>query len=592
MPHADLDDDKIVVQTEYRDRELIRQVPGVRWDTARDAWTLPLAWGPCVQLRAVFGNDLTVGPSLSSWSVRERDVRVTPCLELRFAEDGDAGTIAENPELYPFQRAGVAFMATAGRALNSDEMGTGKTVQSIRTLERMWDGAFPALVVCPNSMKWTWSNEFARWAPHRVVAVADGTAAKRRKAIASVANGDAEVLIINWENLRAHSRLCAYGSMTLTETERQEKELNEVVWKTVIADEAHRATDPKSKQTRALWYLGDRTEHAFALSGTPADNPEKTWALMRFVSPKEYPVKSSWIERYAIQDWSAHGFMQVTGLKAETRDELFRVLDPRFIRRTKEAVLPQLPAKTYATRTVDLGKKQREAYDQMRDHMLAELEGGVLLATSPLTKLTRLVQFASASGVLEEEEIVCDQCGGSGCNTCANTGRRIKQNLIMVEPSCKVDALEEIASELGAQKAVVFTHSVQLARMCSARLEKLGHQHGAITGDVQAFQRQDAINRFQNGSLQFLVVTLGAGGEGITLTAAQTAIFLQRSFNLVQNAQAEDRLHRIGQEGNVEIIDVIARDTIETHVHEIYHDKEAMLEELVRDEDALKRWLS
>jgi SNF2 family DNA or RNA helicase len=590
LPYAEIDGEKIVVSVEYRDRELIRQVPGVRWDTDRQAWTLPIAWGPCVQLRGVFGSDLKIGSALSCWSQQERAARINPCLDLRAAEDGDAMTVAANPGLYPFQRAGVDFMATAKRALNSDSMGLGKSVQTIRTLEKIGDGAYPALIVCPASMKFTWEVEFSRWASHRQVVVVDGTAAKRRKAIATA---DAEVVIINWESLRAHTRVCAYGSMTLTDSERQEKELNEVGWKTIVADEAHRAKDPHAKQTRALWYLGDRSEHVFALTGTPvANSPEDVWALMRFVSPTEYPVKSAWLERYAIQDWTPHGFREVIGLKAETREELFKILDPRFIRRTKEAVLPQLPEKTYARRTVDLGKKQREAYDQMREHMLAELEGGVLLATSPLTKLTRLLQFASAFGDLEEEQVTCPDCAGGGCARCSHLGYITKQHLLMTDPSCKVDALEEIASELGTQKAVVFTHSVQLARLCAARLEKLGYTHGSITGDIPAFTRQDAINRFQTGNLQFLVLTLGAGGEGITLTAAQTAIFLQRSFNLVQNKQAEDRIHRIGQEGNVTIIDVIARDTLESHVHDVFQEKEDMLQELVRDEATLKAWLS
>lgn len=569
MAVAELEDGRIVVECEYRERELIRMVPGVRWDKDREAWTLPLAWGACVQLRGVFGGELRVGPELTAWSHLEKHERIDPCTELRTAADGDELTVATNPELYPFQRAGVSFMATAKRALLADEMGLGKSVQSVRALERIGEDAYPALIVCPNSMKWVWQDEFARWAPHRRVAVAADGAAKRRKAIARVAEGDADVLVINWESLRAHTRVAGYPSVRLTDEEKEEKELNAIEWASVVADEAHRGKNPRAKQTRALWWLGDRAEHAFALTGTPiANSPEDLWALMRFVSPQEYPVKTGWVDRYGLQTWSPYGALQVVGLRAENRDELFRVLDPRFIRRTKEAVLPQLPEKVYASRTVDLGPKQRKAYDQMKDHMLAELEGGTLLASSPLAKMTRLVQFASATAELDGD------------------------SLVMADPSCKVDALEELADELGGQKAVVFTQSVQLARMCAARLEHLGYKVGQITGDVTGAARFDVIRRFQEADIQFVVVTLGAGGEGITLTAAQTAIFLQRSFSLVQNTQAEDRLHRIGQRGSVEIIDVIAANTIEYHVHQVYARKGEMLEEVVRDAETLKEWLS
>ena len=568
MALAELEDGRIVVETEYRDRELIRQVPGVRWDKDRDAWELALSWGGCVQLRGVFGDDLRVGPALAQWSREIRAALIDPCMALRAAQDGDEYTVALNPELYPFQRAGVAFMSRAGRALLADEMGLGKSVQAVRAVEQL--NAYPALIVCPNSMKWVWADEFRRWAPLRRVSVAAGGAAARRKAIAAVAGGDADVLVINWESLRTHTRVAGYPSVKLTDDEKKEKELNAVAWRVVVADEAHRGKNPRAKQTRALWYLGDRAEHAFALSGTPiANSPEDAWALMRFVSPAEYPVKTQWVDRYGLQSWSPFGSLQVIGLRAENKDELFRIMDPRFIRRTKEAVLPQLPPKVYASRFVELGPKQRKAYDQMREHMLAELDGGTLLASSPLARLTRLIQFASATAEID----------GEG-------------NLVMADPSCKTEALAEIADELGGQKAVVFTVSVQLARMAAAKLEAEGYKVGSITGDVTGALRFDVIRRFQESDLQFCVVTLGAGGEGITLTAAQTAIFLQRSFSFVQNNQAEDRLHRIGQTGSVEVIDVVARDTIEPHVHDIYRRKGEMSEEVVRDEETLRRWLS
>jgi SNF2 family DNA or RNA helicase len=569
VPLAEIDGDVIAVYADWRDKELITQVPGSRYDKDRDAWTLPIAWGPCVQLRSLFGDALQVGPFLARWSRSERSLAVDPCLALRTAQDADMGESTFADRLYPFQRAGVKFMATAGRALNADEMGLGKSVQTVMTLEELGDDAYPALIVCPNSMKYVWQDEFRSWAPHRRVSVAGGTAKARREAIELVSKGTYDVVVINWESLRSHTRLAAYPSVSLSDAEKELKELNYIPFATVVADEAHRGKDPRAKQTRALWYLGDRAGNAFALSGTPiANSPEDCWALMRFVSPDEYPVKSKWIDRYGLQSWSPYGTLQVVGLKAEHRDELFRIMDPRFIRRTKDAVLTQLPPKVYATRTVEMGAKQRRAYEQMRKHMVAELDNGALVASNPLTHLTRLLQFAAATAEL----------GPDG-------------NPVMTEPSCKVDALEELAEELGGAKAVVFTQSVQLARMCSARLERLGYRHGAITGDVPTTDRMGYIRRFQEGDLQFMVVTLGAGGEGITLTAAQTAIFLQRSFSLPKNLQAEDRLHRIGQTGSVEIIDVVTQGTAETRVVDAIVRKGMMAEEIVRDADTLREWL-
>jgi SNF2 family DNA or RNA helicase len=122
-------------------------------------------------------------------------------------------------------------------------------------------------------------------------------------------------------------------------------------------------------------------------------------------------------------------------------------------------------------------------------------------------------------------------------------------------------------------------------------LEKLGYKHGAVTGDISTPDRMEYIRRFQEADLQFMVVTLGAGGEGITLTAAQTMVRLQRSYSLVQNKQVEDRLHRIGQEGSVNIIDVVTKDTVEEPQLRTLMGKEDMFEEIVRDAATLLEWM-
>lgn len=571
------DGKRINIASEYRDRDRMKLVPGAKWDTEERTWWTPLSWAACVQLRGVFGQELQVGQNLGAWSRNEVQTRILPCLELRNAEDSDG----VDERLYPFQRAGVMFMANAKQALNADEMGLGKTVQGIMALEQLGDDAYPALIVCPNSKKFDWAEErdpfgnisggFAYFAPHRRVEVIHGGKSQRVKQIARVRDGEADVLVINWEGLRNHTRVSGYGSVNLTDAEKELKELNEVGLRSVIADEAHRGKDPQAKQTRALWWVGDHAEYRFALTGTPvANSPEDAWALMRFVSPLEFPVKGRFIDRYALQTWSLWGSLVVAGLKSETKDELFKILEPRMIRRTKKMVMPQLPEKVYTTRTIELVPKQRKAYDQLRKDMLAELDGGILLATNPLTRLTRLLQFASAHGEIDAEE-----------------------NLILTEPSCKVDALEEIVEELGQQQAVVFAESRQLIELAFKRLQKKGVSSAMLTGTVPPPERAENVQNFQSGKTRILLLTLGAGGEGLTLTAASVAIFLQRSFSAVKNAQAEDRIYgRVNDAHGAEIIDVIARDTVEDRIREVLADKDAKLQEIVRDEENLRRWLA
>jgi len=572
MAIAEINNNRIEIHSEYRERELVKMVPGTKWDTEAGVWWIPISWAGCIQLRGVFGDTLHVGPNLAAWGRDERDGRVNPCLGLRTAEE--APDLADKfPLLRPFQRAGVKFLATARQALLADEMGLGKTVQAIAALEEIGEDAFPALIVAPNSMKMTWAAELQKWAPHRRVVVVSGGKAAKVKAIAQVRDGEADILIINWEAIRLHTRLAGYGSMNLSEKDKTPKELNEVPWKSVIADEAHKAKDPKSQQTRALWWLGRDAQNRFLLTGTPvANSPEDVWSLMRFVSPDEFPAKTKFLDRYAQTSWSSFGFMTVNGVKSETKEELFKILDPRFIRRTKAAVLTQLPAKEYSVRYVELEAKQRKSYEQIRKLMMAELEGGTLVATNPLAKMTRLLQFASAHGEIDAEG-----------------------NLLLTEPSCKVDALEEIAAELGGDKAVVFAESRQLIEIAYKRLVKNGYKAAMITGSIAVIDRQRAVEGFNDGDTQFLLITLGAGGEGLSLRGASTEIFLQRSFSAVKNLQAEDRLHGIGRgiEGEAtQVIDIVSVDTAESRVHEARAAKAERLEEIVRDADTLKAWLA
>jgi len=575
MPVAELVDGRIVLGSEYRERERIKLLPGARWDTHAQTWWCPLSWAACIQLRGIFGEDLQVGESLSTWAQNERRTRIDPCLALRTAEDGPLEY--EDLGLRPFQRAGIQFLATARQALIADDMGLGKTVQTILAFEVMGDDAFPLLVVCPNSMKFTWEDEYKKWAPHRRVVVVNGGKATRLKQIASVRDGENDVAVINWESLRNHTRLASYPSVRLTDDEKIEKELNEIGLVSVAADECHKAKDPRAKQTRALWYIGDKAQNRIALTGTPvANSPEDIWSIMRFVAPNEWPAKSQMINRYALQSWNMFGFMEICGLKSETKDELFKILDPRFIRRTKEAVLTQLPAKTYTTRTVEMTPKQRKAYDEIRKVMITELEKGILVATNPLAKMTRLLQFASAYGEI------------------------VEGNLVLTDPSCKVDALLEIVDELGDQRAVVFAESRQLIELAYRRLIRArphgpGLSVGMITGNVDEHSRKEAVDAFNAGKHKVMLMTLGAGSEGLSFPGCSTEVFLQRSFSAVKNKQAEDRCHGIGRgvEGvSTTIIDVVAEGTLEERVREVLLEKGEMMEEVVRDEETLMKWLA
>lgn len=583
MPTIELNPDggRIDVVSDFREKDLVKTVPGTRWDSNARAWHLPLAWSSCLAMRGVFGDSLAVGPRLSAWSRDYRARYVLPATEARTAEDADLGELPEAlRKLRPYQRAGVRFMllglleGPAG-TMNTDDMGTGKTAQTIATLELLPD-AYPALVVCPNSVKAAWArDEFPKWAPGRRVVEIGGSATNRRKQIAALAAGEYDVGVVNYEAAKLHTRLASYGNHALKDSEKEDKELNAIQFGAIVCDEAHRLKDPKAQQTRAMWWLGDRARYRIALTGTPLSNtPEDLWTVGRLVSPDQFTSKTRWVDRYAVQGWNVFGFRVVAGLRGENKDELFGYLDPLMIRRPKAVALPHLPEKTYVRRYAEMVPKQRKAYEEMRKTMLAELgDGDFIAAVNPLDKLTRLMQFANAYAEIGED------------------GR-----LVMTEPSCKVDALEDVADEIAGAQAIVFAESRQLLDLGIARLTKqvkgeARYRVGRIAGGDTPDERQAAVEAFQAGSLQFIACTLGAGGEGLTLTAAEKVIFMQRSFKMTKNLQAEDRAHRFGLAHPVEIIDIITPGTVDEMPHAAHETKSDRAQEIVRDAETLRTWL-
>jgi SNF2 family DNA or RNA helicase len=588
---AEVDADKkhILLTTDWRYKELCKSLPGASWSPKDQVWRAPLSWTTCLALRSTFRDGLTIGPNLTEWATNELNTRITPSNALRELESADG-----DEDLFPHQRAGVQFLKTARRALLADEPGLGKTAQAIRALKALQESGedvFPALIVCPNTLKKNWAREFARWWPGGVkTQVIKGSSAQRKKQFDS----DADVYIINWESLRSHSRLSGYGSIALvhckacgglneavTETrcEVHPRELNAINFKAVVADEIHRSKDPKSKQSRALWSATGDAEIRFALTGTPiANNVVDLWSILHWLSPKDWPSKTKWIDRMIDIMLNAFGGMMVIGVKPMMQDEFYKSVNPVMRRMLKKVVLPHLPPVINERRDVEMSPKQRKAYEQMRDTMIAELESGdALTAPSILTQTTRLLQFASSYA-----DMVVDESSG-------------ELKTVLTEPSCKVDSLMDDISngDFGDDSVAVCAVSRQLIEILSAAMTKAKIPHGLITGAQNEDERQKAVDDFQEGRIKWILFTAQAGGVGITLTAARRLVMLQRPWSLVDHKQALDRVHRIGSEihDSIFIMDYVTEGTIEERVLQVLETKSDNFEQIVRDKDQLMKLL-
>ena len=350
-------------------------------------------------------------------------------------------------------------------------------------------------------------------------------------------------------------------------------------FKAVIADEIHRSKDPKSKQTRALWAATGDADIRFALTGTPiANDVVDLWSILHWLSPEDWPTKTKWIDRYIDTMLNAFGGMLVVGVKPHMQDEFYRTINPHMRRMLKAKVLPWLPEVMNERRDVEMSTKQKKAYEQMRDTMIAELENGdALAAPSILTQTTRLVQFASSYA----ETSINEETG--------------EQKVTLSDPSCKVDALMDDISngDFGDDSVAVCAVSRQLIELLSAAMTKAKIEHGLITGAQTEDERQKSIDDFQAGKTKWILFTAQAGGVGVTLTAARRLIMLQRPWSLVDHKQAIDRVHRIGSETHDKIIitDYVTEGTIEERVLQVLETKADNFEQIVRDREQLLKVL-
>ena len=243
-----------------------------------------------------------------------------------------------------------------------------------------------------------------------------------------------------------------------------------------------------SSDLRALWAATGEADIRFALTGTPiANDVLDLWSILHWLSPEEWPSKTRWIDRMVNTMLNAFGGMMVLGIKPHMEKEFYDAVNPRMRRMLKSRVLPWLPEMMFERRDVEMSTKQKKAYEQMRDLMIAELESGeAITAPSALTQTIRLLQFASSYATTTLDEA---------------TG---ELKTVLSDPSAKVDALiDDISNgDFGNDSVAVCAVSRQLIEILSAALTKEKIEHGLITGAQDEDKRQQAIDDFQSGKIK------------------------------------------------------------------------------------------
>jgi SNF2 family DNA or RNA helicase len=529
------------------------------------ALLMPVTWAAVVQLSHLFGTMWRPGPRLSAWLAQETMRRA-----------GDRGQLLATlpPEGLvprPYQIDGALMIGSLGRALLFDDPGTGKTITTILGLVERWmvqaeqAPVTPILVIAPASVVDPWVEAWKTWAPQWPAIAWRGSPERRRSIADNRARWGFQVFVTSYDTARMDA---AKG-----------RPLDRLGARSVVIDECHLIKSTHSGRSLAARRLARRADNFVALSGTPiTHHTGDLWPALEALEPLAWPSSERYKSRYCMTvpgDYSS----KVIGLNPATDAEFRLTLLGQHRRVAKADVLQQLPPKVYSVRTVELPEAYRKAYDDLEDKMIAELpDGDELAIMDVLAKLTHLGSLS------------CAPCDVRITVEIPETGPRAGEevehiHLDMKAPSWKVDALLEVLAERPGEPVVTFAPGRQLMTLAGASAAGAGLQVGYVVGGQSMRERTETVERFQKGKIDLLCATTGAGGVGLTLTAARTVVFLQRPWSLVEATQAEDRCHRIGSEhhDSIEIIDVVAANTVDARVRKVLYGKAGQLAELLQD---------
>jgi SNF2 family DNA or RNA helicase len=616
------DGTRILAQIPYAKGQgprLAKTIPGARgvWDKKVTpnkfvGWAYPLSMGTCRRFREVFGSDLKVGSELASWARSE--IAKEQQLELFRDEDSNASAARllrvaqEAPALFKaistrgYQLAGAAFGVEAGQYILGDEPGLGKTLQTLATL--IESDARSILVACPRTATRTvWQREAARWTEIETY-VAQGTRKQRDEAMVKFWDRKdlnvRRMLIINTEMMRVTPEVCPFGPLKKcptgeTESHKHEHDvaewpfLQEQVWDAVVLDESHNSIastkNTNSKGITQVRYGAMKIRRqvkpgglAIACSGTPfRSRLDKSWGALNWCRPDLF--RSFW--RFAEEHFgvTSNGWAKVVGRVDENGHSVVEPLDakafdaalrPYFLARTKEAAAPDLPPIVYAGQPanadadfngiwLDMEPRQAKAYAQMQKMAEMDIKGGRVLANGVLAEISRLRQLANANASLSAD-------------------REVHPML----PSPKIDWIVEHLTELKGtgRKVVIASSFTRMVELTADVLRDEGFFVRTLTGNTTDRERQLLVEEFRDpdSKIDAVILNSKAGGEAITLDAADDLIFIDMPWTSDEAKQVEARIHRVSRIHNVTVYRLLMNGTVDAWIASLNEDQRRILE--------------
>ncbi len=420
----------------------------------------------------------------------------------------------------------LAFM-NMGACL-ADDMGLGKTIQTLAVLlNKATNG--PCIVVAPTSVCYNWHCEILKFAPTLTTYSLESI--NRAEVLNNL--GKMDVLI------------CSY-----TLLQKEIDIIKDKKWAMIVLDEAQAIKNSTTKRFQAAIQL--EGEFKVALSGTPIENGiEEIWSIFRFIAPGLLGSKEFFQKRFlTVEKNNANA----------SRQALKNLIKPFILRRTKNAVLQELPPKTEQTLYIEMDPEEASFYEALRQNAMENITsmGAEKAGQRKLHILAEITKLRRA---------------------CCHPKLVMPVNT----QSSKLKAFIELTIELLANnhKALVFSQYVGYLDLVKKELDKHNITYQYLDGSTPGSERQKRVTDFQEGKSSLFLLSLKAGGSGLNLTAADYVIHLDPWWNPAVEDQASDRIHRIGQQRPVTIYRLIMKSSIEEKILSMHHDKRALADDLL-----------
>ncbi|HFC9291276.1 TPA: DEAD/DEAH box helicase [Clostridium perfringens] len=456
---------------------------------------------------------------------------------------------ALNAELRPYQKEGFKWINEItdlgfGGVL-ADDMGLGKTLQIIAFL--LSQKKSKSIVVVPTSVIYNWMDEFEKFAPSIKIGLVHGSKSKRDKVLRDFKRGLG--IKVEEGNLKEKSYekydvlLTTYGTL-----KNDEKAYENLSFDYCIIDEAQNIKNPAAQATLSVKNIKSRCN--IALTGTPIENNlMELWSIFDFVMPGYLFTKDRFRERFILDE--------------SNLSELKSLITPFILRRLKEDVLSELPEKLEKKYLVEMKGKQKQLYsfyvkaikNQLNENKSSEKSGrDKINLFAYLTKLREIC--------LDPSLVVPDYTGGSS----------------------KLTVVKEIvkdASESG-KKILLFSQFTSVLKKIEEDFKKEDISYLYLDGGTSAKDRVERVKKFnEDSNIKVFLISLKAGGVGLNLTSASVVIHFDPWWNPAVEDQATDRAHRFGQENKVEVIKLVAKDTIEEKIVLMQEDKRELIQSLM-----------